>query len=300
MTDPHDSASCAAELPGAPALDGAPGQWVHLLPLGVVQGRDGRAWRLSHPEQVLSRFQAGGVDLAVDFEHGVEQPQPKGTPVPAAGWIKQLETRPDGIWGLVEWTERAANMIRAKEYRYISPTFLHRRTDNEIVMLKGAGLVHDPNLHLVALNKAEAPGDGGALARIACALGLPPTSLETDIVTAAARLKSTDTSDALSDLVREHNALREAAAAERVATTVQTAMDRGCITPAMRPWATALCRSDPASFDTFVETAGPVFAYLFEPKKLPPLPGAAPVFADDTETAIARNLGIDPDALAAK
>lgn len=300
MTDTHDIASCAAELPGAPALDGAPGQWVHLLTLGTIQGRDGRAWRLSNPEQVLNRFLTGGVDLVVDFEHAVEHPQPKGTPVPAAGWIKQLETRADGIWGLVEWTERAANMVRAKEYRYISPTFLARRDNQEIIALKGAGLVHEPNLHLVALNKTEDPSGGAALARIACALGLPADSLEAEIVTAAARLKATDPGEAVAELVRERNALIEAAETERVAAAVQTAQDRGCITPAMRPWATALCRSDPAAFDTFLKTAGPVFAYLFEPTKFAPLPGGNGALAGETERAVARQLGIDPAHLVAR
>jgi hypothetical protein len=43
----------------------------------------------------------------------------------AAGWIKELQVRDDGIFGRVEWTEAAAAAIKAGEYRYLSPVFFH-------------------------------------------------------------------------------------------------------------------------------------------------------------------------------
>ncbi len=45
-----------------------------------------------------------------------------GGTAPAAGWIKRLEARPDGIWAAVAWTEAAQARIRAGEYRYITPS----------------------------------------------------------------------------------------------------------------------------------------------------------------------------------
>lgn len=56
---------------------------------------------------------------------------------------------------LVEWTATAAEMIGRKEYRTISPSFLFHPKTRQIVQLKGAGLVHNPNLYLTALASQE-------------------------------------------------------------------------------------------------------------------------------------------------
>ena len=79
------SATCeAVEL----TAKGAP-EWVHLLPRGAVNGRDGRHWRLDDPAGVITRSARDG-DLPIDYEHESEKPKAHGGPVPAAGWIKQL------------------------------------------------------------------------------------------------------------------------------------------------------------------------------------------------------------------
>ena len=61
-------------------------------------------------------------------------------PVPAAGWIKDLKAEPSGIWGRVEWTATARELIRNREYRYLSPSFLFHPKTQAIMKLKGAGL----------------------------------------------------------------------------------------------------------------------------------------------------------------
>ena len=63
-------------------------------------------------------------EVPVDYDHAIEMAAGSGAPVPAAGWIKSIDNAPDGqgiLWGSVEWTPKAAAMIRAKEYRYCSP-----------------------------------------------------------------------------------------------------------------------------------------------------------------------------------
>jgi phage I-like protein len=75
--------------------------------------------------------------------------------VPAAGWIKELKADDSGLWGRVEWTATAREMIGRKEYRYLSPSFLFHPKTRQILRLKGAGLVHNPNLHLTALASQE-------------------------------------------------------------------------------------------------------------------------------------------------
>jgi phage I-like protein len=84
------------------AAKGAP-EWVHLLPNGFMQGRDGRSFDLADPGGLILAFQANAIDLPVDYEHQADTPEArlKG-PVPAAGWIKELQARADGLWGRVE------------------------------------------------------------------------------------------------------------------------------------------------------------------------------------------------------
>ena len=99
-----------AELPG----------WLRLLPLGQVNLVDGRPPFEVDPEALTAlvrAFGARGTDLVIDYEHQ----SLKGGQAPAAGWIKDLEAREDGLWAQVEWTSKAGKYLKQREYRYFSP-----------------------------------------------------------------------------------------------------------------------------------------------------------------------------------
>jgi phage I-like protein len=99
-----------AELPG----------WLRLLPLGQVNLVDGRPPFKVDPEALtamVKAFGARGTDLVIDYEHQ----SLKGGQAPAAGWIKDLEVREDGLWAQVEWTGKAGEYLKQREYRYFSP-----------------------------------------------------------------------------------------------------------------------------------------------------------------------------------
>ena len=254
---------------------GAP-DWVQIIPPGVaVRGRDGRAWSLADPRAVLVAFNASGIDLPIDYEHQEDDPRQRvgNGPVPAAGWIKELRHDPEsGILGRVEWTAPARRMIGAREYRYLSPVFHHDRAGT-IIRLLGASLVHRPNLQLKALACEEPETMTATLSRIATALGLEATADETAILTAIDSAQSPASPDpsrfvpieAVHELMAERIQFKATASEERANTRVNAAVEAGYLTPGMRDWAVALCRSDPASFDAFVQKATPVYAHLFEP-----------------------------------
>lgn len=130
-------------------------QMVHLLPFGAIVGRDGRSFYLGDPEKIISIFNNNNIDLVIDYEHQTEFAAKNGQPAPAAGWIKDLEMRDNGIWGLVEWTEKARQMIENKEYRFISPVMTYSRTSGEVMRLLHAGLTNKPNLELTALSSQQ-------------------------------------------------------------------------------------------------------------------------------------------------
>ncbi|MDF3606025.1 phage protease [Paracoccus sp. DMF-8] len=120
----------------------------------------------------------------MDYEHQNDRPEARlNGPVPAAGWIKELMRQANGIWGRVEWTARARDMIANREYRYLSPAIRYLMAGGKVTMIKGAGLVHSPALHLTALAE-EGEGDKPTIAAqvVAEALGLSPDASEADIL----------------------------------------------------------------------------------------------------------------------
>ncbi len=68
------------------------------MPVGRATARDGRSFLLDEPEAVLAAFDAGGIDLPLDYEHQNDRPEAKlSGPVPAAGWIKELSAPPRSL-----------------------------------------------------------------------------------------------------------------------------------------------------------------------------------------------------------
>ncbi|MCL2076060.1 MAG: phage protease [Betaproteobacteria bacterium] len=127
---------------------------VHLIPAGNFTGRDGRGPNFLDAEAVTNAFTAMGMSLAIDYEHQSIHTANNGQPAPAAGWITAIEAREDGLWGTVEWTDKAAEMIKEREYRYLSPVFKYEINTGRVIALVGAGLTNHPNLHLTAINRA--------------------------------------------------------------------------------------------------------------------------------------------------
>src|SRR5690554_2848408 len=147
--------------------DGSVPEWIELIPAGPeITGVDGRAWQFGPAElqAVLTHFALHLGESLIDWEHASELRAPNGEEAPAAGWIKEVEARDGALWGRVEWTERAANQIRAREYRYLSPVFDYTAQGRRVQRLSSAGLTNRPNFALKALNQAlnqEPPAAAG-------------------------------------------------------------------------------------------------------------------------------------------
>lgn len=307
------------------APGGAAPEWVHLFPAGHMTGRDGRQFELADPAALMLDFQSRGIDLPIDYEHQNDRPETKlSGPVPAAGWIKDLKSDDTGLWGRVEWTATAREMIERHEYRYLSPSFLFHPQTRQVVRLKGAGLVHNPNLHLTALANEDAdmpaPESSAArqsgadlLPRLADVLGLAADSdaravfsaiLAALLPDAALAREQPDPSRfvpiaAVQELLVDRNTriatMREADARSKV----EQAFRDGHITPAMRDWATALCVQDAESFETFIAKSPAPYAHLLRPLLPDPPPGLSerPPLASSEEAAICAQLGLKPGTL---
>lgn len=148
---------------------------------------------------VVEKFNGQKNDMVLDYEHQTLA----GTEAPAAGWIKELVNKgKEGIWGIIEWTDRGKTYVKNKEYRYVSPVFLKRVSDNRVVKLINVALTNQPNIDgmVPIMNKAAGIPPSGvftqtkkketAMNEILKALGLPPDATEAMAVEEIGKLKA--------------------------------------------------------------------------------------------------------------
>lgn len=200
--------------------------WLKLIPAGTFSGRDGRgpyhAGDLVSLQRIAdtTRRYAGSTDILVDYEHQSRNSQENGKPAPAAGWIKDVEARPDGLYGRVEWTATAANAIKAKEYRYISPVYFHTKA-GEVLALQTVALTNVPNLDLFEISAhsifSAAQTTEVSMKRLLAALGLAEGGSEDDVLVAINSLLTSSTAIAVAA------GLTKDAKSEAIATAVHTA-----------------------------------------------------------------------------
>lgn len=130
---------------------------IQLFPFGRFYPADGRAegvggWYVddSNGYALAESINQLGIDLMIDYEHQTLYLEKNGQGNPAAGWIKQVEYRPnEGLFATVAWTDKAASQIKAGEYRYISPLFIPD-SDGRVMQVLNAALTNRPALHNLA------------------------------------------------------------------------------------------------------------------------------------------------------
>ncbi|HJU10758.1 MAG TPA: phage protease [Candidatus Binataceae bacterium] len=146
------------------STDNAP-EWIELIPAGKFSAADGRGpFENADPDSVVAASLAKmpPVGLVLDYDHSTDLAAPEGRPAPAAGWLKQFKVDNGAIFARVEWTIDAAEAIKARKYRYVSPVFEHSK-DGKIERILRAALTNNPALiNLPALAQSE---DAGFLAR---------------------------------------------------------------------------------------------------------------------------------------
>ncbi|MCX7204749.1 MAG: phage protease [Proteobacteria bacterium] len=201
-------------------------QAIKLLPAGEFRARDGRpegcdAWVLDSENAALLIAAAARQQTlsVVDYEHQTLNAAENGLPAPAAGWFKELEWRDgDGLYAIVDWTDPAAKMIAAKEYRYISPVFTYDKTGRVLGLLHVAltntpALDELPPLSVAALSRLvslttqpQDPKMEELLEQLRWLLNLPVGATAEDVKAQLQKLMtqlgSTDTAAASVDLLK--------------------------------------------------------------------------------------------------
>jgi phage I-like protein len=272
---------------------------IQVIPYGVMietpKGpftMDAEAARL-----VTAEYAAHKSDMVIDYEHQTFADPP--VRAPAAGWITALiDKGKDGIWAVTEWTDRAREYVANREYRYVSPVFMIRKTDHRVIRLVNVALTNQPNIDgmepllnkaafnadkpeedvmdkelLTALGLADGATTQDAIAAINKLKGPPPTVVANKTVLGALGLPDGATeaevtgtimamkqgSTQVTELSATVNALSGKLAARDAADLVALAMKEGKITPAQKEWADAYAAADAEGFKVFVAKAPVVF-----------------------------------------
>ena len=221
--------------------------------------------------------------MVIDYEHQTMM----GIEAPAAGWVKELVTKDDGLWARVDWTQNAYDRIMNREYRYISPV-VELDENRNLTALLNVALTNYPainNLDPLTLKQEkdamkEKDRMKGKLLEI---LGLKAETEETDILSlvtngrqavefledlgemlnvkpnaseikgAVLALKASP--DVIARLQGEVDALKAERASEVAEKQLELALRAGKITPAMKDWALDYAKNDPKGFEAYVANA---------------------------------------------
>ncbi|MEE9694496.1 phage protease [Aeromonas hydrophila] len=146
---------------GLAVLDAALGPsddgWHQLLPVGPFKARDGRPfdvvgghWQLDGQiaAALIARANALGQDILIDYDHQTLKTDQNGQPAPAAGWYNadEIEWREgQGLFIKPRWTDRAAALVAAKEYRFLSAVFPYDAQGRPLE-LRMTAITNDPGV----------------------------------------------------------------------------------------------------------------------------------------------------------
>lgn len=159
---------------------------IPLLPLGHVKSRKGDFFVDEESFRLMCKgVEEHGVDVVIDYEHQTLTNEQ----APAAGWIKELVLSDGAICGRVEWTTKAAQYLKNREYRYISPVIFVRKSDRKAAALMSAALTNIPAIDgmIPIVNSAKFEGGYESMdfmKQLAALLGLPETATEEEILAA--------------------------------------------------------------------------------------------------------------------
>ncbi len=228
--------------------EGVPAR-VLLAPWGDVESSNGsfvvddESARLA-----LDAFDDHATDLPIDYEHqtlGGTYAAPSGK-APAAGWVKRMFAETGiGLLAEIEWTEQAEELLASKEYRYLSPVAIIRKSDRKLVAIHSAALTNKPAIVGMQpiVNREQSHHIAVQMA--------PLQELRKELCLS----ENTDAEEVLAAAGRRLTELREDSKMRRVQARVEEAACAGKLVEAQRAWAEALVAQEEELFDEWLRTA---------------------------------------------
>lgn len=154
---------------------------IKILPLGTVSSRKGTFLVDDRSvEMILKDFRGRKLDLVIDYEHQTLM----NVQAPAGGWITELYKGPDAIVAKVEWTPKALEYLKNREYRYLSPVIKVQK-DGRVSAIQSVALTNTPaidGMFAMCKDNTEMKGENEMdLKKLAAILGLPEGATEADV-----------------------------------------------------------------------------------------------------------------------
>ena len=172
-------------------LDDCPNE-VKILPIGKVSSEKGDFFVDEESfKSMKAEMERRGIDIVIDYEHQTLD----NVQAPAGGWVKELLYTPEAIVAKVEWTPKAKEYLKNREYRYLSPVVLARKKDGKAIVLHSVALTNTPAINgmFAIVNSIDFDTDdddknaGGKemdLQRVKELLGLPADATEEQVMNA--------------------------------------------------------------------------------------------------------------------
>lgn len=138
--------------PSRPISSGTPAQWFQLAPIGehLHTSADGKTRvQVIDDAAVQSMVNNFRPKVLVDQEHFSYDSDKSSE---AFGWLVEVESRPDGLYGRIDWTDYGERAVANARYRFISPVWLPRDLEklggNRVrpLRLDTLGLTNTPNI----------------------------------------------------------------------------------------------------------------------------------------------------------
>jgi phage I-like protein len=261
-----------------------PPEWIKILPVGQVNLGDNRPPFFTELESLVNAaeyWQERNIDMVIDYEHQTMT----GTEAPAAGWIKELDAREDGLWARVDWTPNAYDRIMNREYRYISPV-IELDDKRNFTGLLNVALTNYPainDLNPLTLKKETVKENDRVRGKLLEILNLKTETREGEILNvvkhgrqavefledlgellgvkpnaseikgAVLALKASP--DVIVRLQGEVDQLCAERISDKAEKALELALRAGKITPAMKDWALEYAKNDPSGFEVYVAKA---------------------------------------------
>lgn len=170
--------------------------WYQIAPLGEFPAatKDRTPLQVIDEAAVTALANSFAGFLLVDFDHFSLDNSRSSE---AAGWIKELQARADGLYARVDWSDIGEAAVKGKRFRFFSPVW--NREDCEDLgggrvrplRLASLALTNAPNLpHRPIFNRN--PNEEVTMTAIAKALGLPDDADEAAVLEAIKGLKQSE------------------------------------------------------------------------------------------------------------
>ena len=171
---------------------------VQICPIGEFNNlsEDGWQHQLCDKQALKHVAEMFEEPILVDFDHASED----GEHTEAAAWIESLRfDEESGLWGSFRFTDRGAEAISGRRYRFVSPVWNVDRNNRPKKLLR-VGLTNRPQiggkpiLNSVRKHKPpevspETPKENPEMDKLKELLGLAPESSDEDVLSAVTALK---------------------------------------------------------------------------------------------------------------